>query len=154
MKPPRKSTHHLKVLAESQAARKALLNIDKLLDDRRDPDTGAVRSPEELLAKAQVAAAWLQRAENHFTSVRVRVEKELEHRTREADPDVIRANELEAQLKQLSRRPRRRRKAEELAPEVWELHDEGLIPMAIADALKTSDSTVRKILNAERPVTA
>jgi DNA invertase Pin-like site-specific DNA recombinase len=141
----KKTRSHKRTAESCVKARKALVMVVKLLDDRYGED-GAPRSEEELRMKSATAASWLQTAETELAQARTNLIKEIEHRENEADPETIRHRKFQEEVKRLQRQPKRRRKAVELAPDVRRLRAEGMVPAAIADTLHTSDSTVKRIL--------
>jgi hypothetical protein len=145
-----KSHHHNRVLASCVDARKSLVQVTKLLDERYDDETGQQLSEAELRDKATIAATWFQKAESSLAHARAQLTKELEHRETEADPETIRHRQFQAEVRELAKQPRRRRNVADLTPEVTRLRNEGMVPAAIADTLKTSDSMVGRILREAR----
>jgi DNA invertase Pin-like site-specific DNA recombinase len=138
-----KSHHHVRVVSSSVEARKCLAHVAKILDAHYD-DEGERLSEDELRLKAGIAATWLQKAETELAQARSAMIREIEHRETEADPETIRHRQFQAEVRRLSRQPRRR--VADLVPDIVRLRDEGMVPAAIADTLRTSDSTVRRIL--------
>lgn len=145
----KKTPHHRRFGTSCVEARKALSAASKLVDTRREPD-GAPLAPEDLRLKAASAMTWLSKTQELLTQARVQLEKELEYRTVEADPDTIRRREIEADVKRLTRE-RQRLTGDALREAVLKMRNEsGMLPAAIADALKVSDFRVKQILRDAR----
>jgi len=141
-----KSDHHTRILTNCVEARKALVQVTRLIDDRYDDESGERLTEEQLREKVAIAATWFQKAETAMALARTQLGKELEHRENEADPETIRHRQFQAEVRELAKQPRKRRSVTELAPDIRRLRAEGLVPAAIADLLHTSDSTVGRVL--------
>lgn len=141
-----KKTHaHIRFVDGAVRARASLREAVNLLDAFRN-DEGELLSESDLRDKAVRASTWLGDVQAQVAILAQCLEREIEYRENEADPEMIRHRKFQAELREMQKQPKRRRKAEELKPDVLRLRDEGLIPAAIADALQVPDSAVKKIL--------
>ncbi len=146
----KKTRHHRLAVSEGIEARKALNRAYSMLDSRYNDD-GSLLLPAEQLEKAQAASVWLQKAENHVAMLRSALLREIDYRTNEADPDVIRQRVAEQRLKELNRHKTLKRTDDELRDDILRLSNElRLVPAAIADTIGVPEFRVRRILKETR----